>query len=42
MTVRIVPATPTAPPQFGLLAGYGYALEGDGGRLGADAQIRMT
>ena len=41
MTLRIVPATPDGPPQYGLLAGYGYAFEGDGGPLSAAAELRM-
>ena len=42
MTVRIVSATPSVPGDIGVLAGYGYAIEGDGGDLGADATLEFT
>lgn len=42
MTLRIVPATPQAPSNIGLLAGYAYALEGDGGGLSAAAELRVA
>ncbi len=31
-----------APSDIGVLAGYSYAIEGDGGELGADAEFTLT
>ena len=42
MTVRLVKATPTTPADVGVLADHSYAIEGDGGELGADAEFSIT